>query len=141
MAVLRPLKLIIDNYPEGQTEYLDAPNNLENEALGMRKLPFGRELYIDFANSICFGGCGYSSSLTTQSYKGLWSSNSNVQMECVTPSMASSVGRPASCLNCRFEKKRFYAGSPAAVYGALRGIKSKQFLHQYCGVPFLLLGK
>ncbi len=47
MAVLRPLKLIIDNYPEGQTEYLDAPNNLENEALGMRKLPFGRELYID----------------------------------------------------------------------------------------------
>ncbi|MCI8513242.1 MAG: glutamine--tRNA ligase/YqeY domain fusion protein [Lachnospiraceae bacterium] len=47
MAVLDPLKLIIDNYPEGQIEYLDAPNNLENEALGSRKLPFGRELYIE----------------------------------------------------------------------------------------------
>jgi len=47
MAVLDPVKLIIDNYPEDQMEYLDAPNNLENEALGERKLPFGRELYID----------------------------------------------------------------------------------------------
>lgn len=47
MAVLDPVKLIIDNYPEGQIEYLDAPNNLENEELGTRKLPFGRELYID----------------------------------------------------------------------------------------------
>ncbi|MBQ8633943.1 MAG: glutamine--tRNA ligase/YqeY domain fusion protein [Lachnospiraceae bacterium] len=47
MAVLDPVKLIIDNYPEDQIEYLDAPNNLENEALGERKLPFGKELYID----------------------------------------------------------------------------------------------
>ena len=47
MAVLDPVKLVIDNYPEDQIEYLDAPNNLENEALGERKLPFGRELYID----------------------------------------------------------------------------------------------
>ena len=47
MAVLDPVKLIIDNYPEDQIEYLDAPNNLENDALGVRKLPFGRELYID----------------------------------------------------------------------------------------------
>jgi len=47
MAVLDPVKLIIDNYPEDQMEYLDAPNNLENDALGERKLPFGRELYID----------------------------------------------------------------------------------------------
>ena len=47
MAVLRPLKLIIDNYPEGQVEYLDVPNNLENESLGSRKVPFGRELYIE----------------------------------------------------------------------------------------------
>ena len=47
MAVLRPLKLIIDNYPEGQVEYLDVPNNMENEALGSRKVPFGRELYIE----------------------------------------------------------------------------------------------
>jgi glutaminyl-tRNA synthetase len=47
MAVLNPLKLVIDNYPEGQIEYLDAPNNLENESLGSRKLPFGRELYIE----------------------------------------------------------------------------------------------
>ena len=47
MAVLNPVKLVIDNYPENETEYLDAPNNLENEALGSRKIPFGRELYIE----------------------------------------------------------------------------------------------
>lgn len=47
MAVLHPLKLVIDNYPEGQIEYLDVPNNQENEALGTRKVPFGRELYIE----------------------------------------------------------------------------------------------
>ena len=47
MAVLDPIKLVIDNYPEGQVEYLDVANNLENEALGTRKVPFGRELYID----------------------------------------------------------------------------------------------
>lgn len=47
MAILDPIKLIIDNYPEGETEYLDAANNLENEELGSRKLAFGRELYIE----------------------------------------------------------------------------------------------
>ena len=47
MAVLDPVKLIIDNYPEGQVEYLDAANNLENEALGSRQIPFCRELYIE----------------------------------------------------------------------------------------------
>ena len=47
MAVLEPVKLIIDNYPEGQTEELSIPNNLENEALGERLVPFGRELYIE----------------------------------------------------------------------------------------------
>ena len=47
MAVLDPVKLIIDNYPAGQVEWLDAPNNLENEALGSRPLPFSRELYIE----------------------------------------------------------------------------------------------
>ena len=47
MAVLDPIKLVIDNYPEGQTELLEAPNNLENEALGSRQIPFGRELYIE----------------------------------------------------------------------------------------------
>lgn len=47
MAVLDPIKLIIDNYPEGQVEYLDVANNLENEELGIRKVPFGRELYIE----------------------------------------------------------------------------------------------
>lgn len=47
MAVLDPVKVIIDNYPEGQTEYLDVPNNLENEALGSRKVPFSREIYIE----------------------------------------------------------------------------------------------
>ena len=47
MAVLDPVKVVIDNYPEGQTEYLDVVNNLENEALGVRKIPFSRELYIE----------------------------------------------------------------------------------------------
>ncbi len=47
MAVLDPVKLVIDNYPEGKTEYLDAPNNTENEEMGSRKIPFGRELYIE----------------------------------------------------------------------------------------------
>ena len=47
MAVLDPVKLVIDNYPEGQVETLTAPNNLENEALGTREIPFGRELYIE----------------------------------------------------------------------------------------------
>ena len=47
MAVLDPVKLIIDNYPEGQTELLEGVNNPENEALGTREIPFGRELYIE----------------------------------------------------------------------------------------------
>lgn len=47
MAVLDPIKLVIDNYPEGQVEYLDAPNNMENEELGTRKIPFSGTLYIE----------------------------------------------------------------------------------------------
>ncbi len=47
MAVLDPIKLVIDNYPEGVTEMLDADNNLENPELGKRQIPFGRELYIE----------------------------------------------------------------------------------------------
>ena len=47
MAILDPVKLVITNYPEGETEWLDAPLNLENEALGSRKLAFTRELYIE----------------------------------------------------------------------------------------------
>ena len=47
MAVLDPIKLVIDNYPEGQIEYLDVENNRENEELGSRKVAFGRELYIE----------------------------------------------------------------------------------------------
>ena len=47
MAVIDPVKLVIENYPEGETEWLDAPHNLENEALGSRKLAFSRELYIE----------------------------------------------------------------------------------------------
>lgn len=47
MAVLDPIKLVIDNYPEGQTEMLEVVNNPENESLGKREVPFGRELYID----------------------------------------------------------------------------------------------
>ena len=47
MAILDPVKLIIDNYPEGEVEWLEAPKNLENEALGNRLVPFSRELYIE----------------------------------------------------------------------------------------------
>ena len=47
MAVLDPVKLIVDNYPEGQTEELEVDNNLENPELGTRTVPFSRELYIE----------------------------------------------------------------------------------------------
>ena len=47
MAVLDLVKLVIDNYEEGKIEYLDVPNNQENPELGTRKVPFGRELYIE----------------------------------------------------------------------------------------------
>ena len=47
MAILDPVKLVIDNYPEDTTEYLDVANNLENPELGERKVPFGKELYIE----------------------------------------------------------------------------------------------
>ena len=47
MAVLRPLKIVIDNYPAGQVEELEAENNPENPEMGSRKLPFSRELYIE----------------------------------------------------------------------------------------------
>ncbi len=47
MAVLQPLRVIIDNYPEGQVEWLDAENNPENQEMGSRQVPFSRELYIE----------------------------------------------------------------------------------------------
>ncbi|MAI10010.1 MAG: glutamine--tRNA ligase [Rhodospirillaceae bacterium TMED167] len=47
MAVLRPLKVVVENYPDGQTEELDAVNNPEDETAGMRKVPFSRELYLE----------------------------------------------------------------------------------------------
>lgn len=47
MAVLKPLKLVITNYPENKTEELDAVNNPEDPSVGTRKVPFGRELYIE----------------------------------------------------------------------------------------------
>lgn len=47
MAVLDPVKLVIDNYPEGESELLEVENNQENEALGVRQVSFGRELYIE----------------------------------------------------------------------------------------------
>ncbi|MEM1503492.1 glutamine--tRNA ligase/YqeY domain fusion protein [Domibacillus sp. 8LH] len=47
MGVLRPLKLVITNYPEGQVEWLDAEINPENPEMGMRKIPFSREIYIE----------------------------------------------------------------------------------------------
>lgn len=47
MGVLRPLKVVITNYPEGQVEMLDAENNPENEEMGIRQIPFSREIYIE----------------------------------------------------------------------------------------------
>jgi len=47
MVVLNPLKLVITNYEEGKIEYVEAKNNPENEELGVRKIPFGREIYIE----------------------------------------------------------------------------------------------
>ena len=47
MAVLDPVKVVIDNYPEGQVEYLEVENNVENPELGKRKVPFTRELYVE----------------------------------------------------------------------------------------------
>ncbi|MBQ7201607.1 MAG: glutamine--tRNA ligase/YqeY domain fusion protein [Eubacterium sp.] len=47
MAILDPIKVVIDNYPEGEIEMLDVPNNQENPDLGSRQVPFGRELYIE----------------------------------------------------------------------------------------------
>ncbi len=47
MAVLDPLKVVITNYPEGQTEALQIENNPEDESMGMREMPFSRELYIE----------------------------------------------------------------------------------------------
>ncbi len=47
MAIIDPIKLVIDNYPEGQVEMLEADNNLENPELGKRQIPFEKELYIE----------------------------------------------------------------------------------------------
>ena len=47
MAVIRPLKVVITNYPEGETDWLDAVNNPEDETAGTRKVPFARELYVE----------------------------------------------------------------------------------------------
>jgi len=47
MAVLDPVKLVITNYPEGKTEWLEAENNQEDESAGFREVPFSRELYIE----------------------------------------------------------------------------------------------
>jgi glutaminyl-tRNA synthetase len=47
MGVLRPIKIVLENYPEGQVEELDAVNNPEDPAMGTRKVPFSRELYIE----------------------------------------------------------------------------------------------
>ncbi|UYO05274.1 glutamine--tRNA ligase/YqeY domain fusion protein [Paenibacillus sp. PSB04] len=47
MAVLRPLKVVITNYPEGQVEWLEAENNTENPDMGTRQIPFSREIYIE----------------------------------------------------------------------------------------------
>jgi glutaminyl-tRNA synthetase len=47
MAVLRPLKVVIENYPEGETEELEAVNNPEDPAAGARQVPFSREIYIE----------------------------------------------------------------------------------------------
>ena len=47
MAVLNPLKITIENYPEGETEYLEANNHPQDDSVGTRNLPFSKEIYID----------------------------------------------------------------------------------------------
>ncbi|MFN2332769.1 MAG: glutamine--tRNA ligase, partial [Halomonas sp.] len=47
MGVLRPLKVVIENYPAGETEWFETPNNPEDPAAGMRKVPFSREIFIE----------------------------------------------------------------------------------------------
>ncbi len=47
MVVLKPLKVVIENWPEGKVEWVEAENNPEDAAMGARKLPFARELYIE----------------------------------------------------------------------------------------------
>jgi len=47
MAVLHPLKIVLENYPEGQVEQLVGPNHPKDETMGTRKIPFSREIYID----------------------------------------------------------------------------------------------
>ena len=47
MAILDPVKLVIDNYPEDQVEYMEVSNNQENPDMGTRKVPFTKELYIE----------------------------------------------------------------------------------------------
>ena len=47
MGVLKPLKVVITNYPEGQVEWLEAENNPENPEMGTRQIPFSREIYIE----------------------------------------------------------------------------------------------
>ncbi|MCU0502305.1 MAG: glutamine--tRNA ligase/YqeY domain fusion protein [Anaerolineae bacterium] len=47
MAVLRPLRVVIDNYPEGQVEFVEATNNPEDESMGTRTMPFSREIYVE----------------------------------------------------------------------------------------------
>lgn len=47
MAILDPVKVIVDNYPEGQVEYMEVPNNQENPEMGTRKVPFTKELFIE----------------------------------------------------------------------------------------------
>ena len=59
MAVLDPVKVIIDNYPEGQVAYLEVDNNVENPELGKRKVPFTREHYVCLLyTSLLFAGHG-----------------------------------------------------------------------------------
>src|SRR5438067_12194713 len=60
MAVLRPLKLIIENYPVSAVEELDAVNNPECAASGTRRIPFGRELYIEAEDSMEFQSRSFS---------------------------------------------------------------------------------
>ncbi|GAA3317182.1 hypothetical protein GCM10020331_015190 [Ectobacillus funiculus] len=47
MGIVRPLKVVITNYPEGEVEWLDAEINPENPEMGIRKIPFSREIYIE----------------------------------------------------------------------------------------------
>jgi glutaminyl-tRNA synthetase len=104
LAVLRPVKLVIENYPEGKVEELDAVNNPEDESAGKRKIPFSRELYIErsdlwkppFQNStdlLHSTKCGSNTPTLSNAIELLWTMP-KILLNCAAP--PTSTAKPAA---------------------------------------------